>query len=56
MARGRKGNGGLLDATTKYMYPTEGWYVAWNLREMGSTRVLGMKEGPAPQAESKISS
>jgi hypothetical protein len=38
------------------MYPTEGWDVAWNPRKMGSTRVRGMKEGPAPQAESKISS
>ncbi len=27
-----------------------------NLREMGSTRVGGMGEGPAPQAENKMSS
>ncbi len=40
------------------VYPTERWDVAWNPREMGSTRarVGGMREGPAPQAESKISS
>ncbi len=35
---------------------TEEWDVAWNLREMGSTQVGGMREGPAPQAGSKISS
>jgi hypothetical protein len=38
------------------LYPTERWDVAWNPREMGSTRVGGMREGPAPQAEIKISS
>jgi hypothetical protein len=34
----------------------ERWDVAWNPREMGSTREGGMREGPAPQEESKISS
>jgi hypothetical protein len=38
------------------LYLTEGQDVAWNPREMGSTRVGGMKEGPASQAQSKISS
>ncbi len=36
--------------------PTEKREGAWSLREMGSTRRGGMGEGPAPQAESKISS
>jgi hypothetical protein len=30
------------------------WDVAWNLREMWSTQVGVMREGPAPQAGSKI--
>jgi hypothetical protein len=42
--------------TISELYPTEGWDVAWNPREMGSTWVGGMREGPAPQAESKKSS
>jgi hypothetical protein len=36
------------------LYLTEEWDVAWNLREMGSTQVGGMREGPALQAGSKI--
>jgi hypothetical protein len=46
----------LLLAIIPEVYPTEGWDVAWNPSEMGSTRVGGMREGPAPQAENKISS
>jgi hypothetical protein len=38
------------------LYPTEEQDVAWNLRKMGSSGVGGTREGPAPQAESKISS
>ncbi len=30
------------------MYPTERWHVAWNPREIRSTREGGMREGPAP--------
>ncbi len=37
------------------MYPTEEWDIALNLREMGSTQGGGMREGTAPQTESKIS-
>jgi hypothetical protein len=39
-----------------YLYLTERWDAAWNPREMGSTRVGVMREGPASQAESEISS
>ncbi len=46
----------FLRHTVLYLYPTEKWGGAWSLREMGSTRVGGMGEGPAPQAERKISS
>jgi hypothetical protein len=38
------------------LYQTERWDVAWNPREMGSTWAGRVREGPAPQAESKISS
>jgi hypothetical protein len=46
----------FLQVQARGMYPIEGWDVAWNLREMGSTRMGGMREGLTPQAESKISS
>jgi hypothetical protein len=36
------------------LYLTEAWDITWNPREMGSTQLGGMKEGPAPQVESKI--
>ncbi len=45
-----------LYSLKEYLYLTEGWDVAWNPREMKSTRVRGMKEGPAPQVENKTSS
>jgi hypothetical protein len=41
---------------TSILYPTEEWGIAWDLREMGSTWGGVMREGPAPQTESKISS
>ncbi len=38
------------------MCPTYEWGVAWDLREMGSARGKGVREGQAPQAGRKISS
>jgi hypothetical protein len=38
------------------LYPTKEQGVAWDLREMGSTRERGVREGPAPQIGSDISS
>jgi hypothetical protein len=46
----------LLGLRAVFLYPTEKQECAWSLREMGSTRVGGMGEGPTPQAGSKISS
>jgi hypothetical protein len=38
------------------VYPTEKREGAWSLREIGSTWIGGMGEGPAPYVESEISS
>jgi hypothetical protein len=46
----------IITLKERFLYLTEEWDIAWNPREMGSTRVGGMKEGLAPQAENKISS
>jgi hypothetical protein len=46
----------LLRRTPKKLYPMEKQEDDWTLREMGSTRVGGMGEGPALQAGNKISS
>jgi protein tyrosine phosphatase len=49
----------IITLKERFLYPTEEWDIAWNgvlPGEMGSTRVGGMKEGLAPQAENKISS
>jgi hypothetical protein len=35
----------------RVLYLTEGWGVAWDLREMGSTQGKGVREGQAPQTK-----
>jgi hypothetical protein len=46
----------MYNAQGQYLYLTEERDVAWNIRKMGSTQVGETREGPAPQAGSKISS
>jgi hypothetical protein len=46
----------IKSVITNYVYPTKKREGAWTLREMGSTWMGGMGEGPSLQAGNKISS